>query len=51
MGLFAGLKQNIRFKDPTAFNLPRDIRNYFEGVKTGEEGEYEDMHNVKIVSK
>jgi hypothetical protein len=28
---------------PKAFSLPHDIRDYFEGVKTGEEGEYEEI--------
>ncbi|KAL8681570.1 MAG: hypothetical protein Q9186_002310 [Xanthomendoza sp. 1 TL-2023] len=29
-------------KTPTAYNLPRSLRNYYEGVITGEDGEYEE---------
>ncbi|KAJ9614118.1 hypothetical protein H2200_002254 [Cladophialophora chaetospira] len=28
---------------PKAYTLPLEIRNYYEGVRTGEEGEYEDV--------
>ncbi|RVX66983.1 hypothetical protein B0A52_09197 [Exophiala mesophila] len=28
---------------PKAFTLPLDVRDYFEGVRTGEEGEYEEV--------
>ncbi|OAP61823.1 hypothetical protein AYL99_04026 [Fonsecaea erecta] len=28
---------------PKAFSLPADIRDYFEGVRTGDEGEYEEV--------
>ncbi|KAI9809548.1 MAG: hypothetical protein M1827_006783 [Pycnora praestabilis] len=41
-GLFAVLLSNLLKKNPVAYNLPLDIREYFEGVKTGEEGEYEE---------
>ena len=30
-------------KNPTAFSLTRDISEYFEGVKVGPQGEYEDI--------
>ena len=32
----------LQKKNPSAFNLPKDIREYFEGVRTGTEGEYEE---------
>lgn len=35
--------------NPMAFRLPRDIRNYFDGVTTGEDGEYQEPHEVKPV--
>ncbi|KAI9675348.1 MAG: hypothetical protein M1817_001252 [Caeruleum heppii] len=40
--LFAVMLFNLEKKNPVAFNLPVRIREYFEGVKTGEEGEYQD---------
>lgn len=30
-------------KNPRAFRLPEDIRDLFEGVRTGPEGEYEEI--------
>ena len=41
-GLFAGLLGNLDKQNPIAFNLPNDIRDYFENVETGEDGEYLD---------
>jgi hypothetical protein len=41
-GLFSSLFQNLEKKNPVAYNLPVEIREYFEGVKTGDEGEYEE---------
>lgn len=41
-GLFAGLENDITVKNPSAYNLPHPVRDYFEGVKTGDEGEYEE---------
>ena len=38
----------MRSRNPTAFSLPQQMREHFEGVVVGEEGEYEDAHNVKI---
>ncbi|KAI9832674.1 MAG: hypothetical protein M1819_004259 [Sarea resinae] len=46
-GLFAALDANLEKKNPVAFHLPREIREYFEGVKTGEEGEYEEAVTQK----
>ena len=28
---------------PKAYTLPHDVREYFEGVRTGDEGEYEEV--------
>jgi len=39
-GLFSELQRHIAGKNPSSFKLPLDIRDYFEGVKTGEQGEY-----------
>ncbi|KAI9826312.1 MAG: hypothetical protein M1832_000229 [Thelocarpon impressellum] len=46
-GLFAGLLGHLERKNPVAYNLPADIREYFEGVKTGDEGEYEEAVTQK----
>jgi len=35
--------------NPVAFHLPKDIRNYFDGVSTGEDGEYQETSEVKPV--
>ncbi|KAG8531580.1 uncharacterized protein KY384_003210 [Bacidia gigantensis] len=47
-GIWTGLRKSITYRNPTAFHLPRDVRDYFEGVITGEEGEYDDLHNIRI---
>lgn len=41
-GVFSSLMYNMDEKNPTAYHLPYDVRDFFEGVKTGEEGEYEE---------
>ena len=42
-GLFGRICQQVDDVIPKAFSLPYDIREYFEGVKTGDEGEYEEI--------
>lgn len=41
-GLFAMLLSVVVKQNTTAFEVPEVIRDYFEGVKTGLEGEYEE---------
>ncbi|RDW65219.1 hypothetical protein BP5796_09911 [Coleophoma crateriformis] len=41
-GVFGILQSFMERKNPTSFHLKKDIREYFEGVKTGADGEYED---------
>lgn len=41
-GAFGALITVLEKKNPSAFHLPKDIREYFEGVRTGAEGEYEE---------
>lgn len=41
--MFGVLLSAIDRKNPRAFRLPERVRDYFEGVKTGPEGEYEDV--------
>ncbi|KAL8807816.1 MAG: hypothetical protein Q9182_000465 [Xanthomendoza sp. 2 TL-2023] len=41
-GVFPILLHSLATKTPTAYNLPRSLRNYYEGVITGEDGEYEE---------
>jgi hypothetical protein len=40
-GLFGELFGLLDSKGPAAFQLPKDIRDYFEGVATGERGDYQ----------
>ncbi|EMR90381.1 putative phd-finger domain-containing protein [Botrytis cinerea BcDW1] len=42
IGYFGPLLANMERKNPSAFHLPKAIREYFENVKTGTEGEYEE---------
>lgn len=48
-GTFDHLLYILEQKNPSAFHLPKDVREYFEGVKTGAEGEYEEgvVHKPK----
>ncbi|KAI0191450.1 hypothetical protein EV127DRAFT_480391 [Xylaria flabelliformis] len=41
-GIFGALATSLQRKNPRAFRLPESIREHFEGVKTGAEGEYEE---------
>ncbi|KAI1176294.1 hypothetical protein F4777DRAFT_547084 [Nemania sp. FL0916] len=41
-GIFASLVSSLQRKNASAFRLSEPIREYFEGVKTGAEGEYEE---------
>ena len=41
-GFLGRLSQKAESKNPVAFFNPVDIRNFFEGVKTGDEGEFQD---------
>ncbi|KAI8275429.1 hypothetical protein K4K56_001388 [Colletotrichum sp. SAR 10_98] len=42
-GPFGGLLNGLEKTNPRAFKLPRPVQLYFEGVKIGPEGEYEDV--------
>lgn len=42
-GVFGYLLNNLEKKNSSAFRLPADVRDYFEGVKTGADGEYEEI--------
>lgn len=46
-GVFDELETETSAKNPSAFILPVALREHFEGVKTGEEGEYEEANMVK----
>ena len=46
-GALDGLFGDLNKTNPIAFTLSRPVRDYFEGVKTGEEGEYEEASTVK----
>jgi len=45
--LFGQLLFQLETKCPRAFSLPSPIREYFEHVKTGNEGEYEEIQQAK----
>ncbi|KAK2009796.1 PHD-finger domain-containing protein [Colletotrichum eremochloae] len=42
-GPFGGLLNSLEKTNPQAFKLPQRVQLYFEGVKVGPEGEYEDI--------
>lgn len=42
-GLWSQLKTNFNRQNPVAYALPRRYRDYYEGVATGEDGEYLDV--------
>ena len=46
-GLFTMLEHNLAKQNPVAFSLPKSIREYYEGVGTGEDGEYEEVSAMK----
>ena len=46
-GVFGELTSKINERNPAAFHLPQAIRDYFDGVRTGDEGEYEDASVAK----
>jgi hypothetical protein len=43
VGLLGMVIRRVDDTIPKAYNLPSDIRDYFEGVRTGDEGEYEEV--------
>lgn len=50
-GLFSNLMDNIEKQNPSVFSLPRELRDHYEGVKTGEKGEYQDYTEVGLKTK
>ncbi|OBT76731.1 hypothetical protein VF21_03884 [Pseudogymnoascus sp. 05NY08] len=46
-GLFGELTMLVEKRNPSAFHLPFSIRDWFEGVRTGAEGEYEEGNPPK----
>ncbi len=42
-GIFASLLDTLDRKNPRSFRLPEDVREHFEGVRTGPDGEYEEI--------
>ena len=42
-GAFALLLEKLDSKNSSAFRLPASVREYFEGVRTGVDGEYEEI--------
>lgn len=50
-GAFGSLLESLEPKNSSAFRLPHIIRNYFEGVRTGVDGEYEEIVPVQKTSR
>ncbi|BFZ54520.1 hypothetical protein PYCC9005_001557 [Savitreella phatthalungensis] len=50
-GLWQQLMTNELTRDPVVYLPPADIRNFFEGVSTGELGVYSETRDVKSVRK
>ena len=48
--LFSSLFTDLVKENPKAYELPYSVREYFEGVKTGDEGEYEEAVTQKAKS-
>ncbi|KAK8088731.1 hypothetical protein PG997_003692 [Apiospora hydei] len=48
-GTFGSLLDNLDKTNSRAFGLPQDIRDYFENVRTGPDGEYEELPAGKPV--
>jgi hypothetical protein len=48
-GIFAALLPVLDKQSPVAFALPSEYREYFEGVKTGDDGEFEATNNGRIL--
>ena len=46
-GAFKELLERLDPKNSSAFRLPPAIRDYFEGMRTGVDGEYEDIVTVQ----
>ena len=42
-GIFSTLLANLEKGNPVAFSLPIDVRTFFEGVETGEAGEFREV--------
>lgn len=45
-GSFAPMLEKLDAKNSSAFRLPGPVRDRFEGVRTGVEGEYEEISNA-----
>ena len=45
-GAFGSLVGDLDARNSSAFRLPDGVRDYFEGVRTGVEGEYEEAVSV-----
>ena len=46
-GAFASLMASLARTNPRAFSLPKKLQTYFEGVKVGSNGEYEEHDGTK----
>ena len=42
-GAFSQMMDRLEARNSSAFRLPGPVRNHFEGVRTGPDGEYEEV--------
>lgn len=45
-GTFAVMLEKLDARNSSAFRLPGHVRDRFDGVRTGPDGEYEEIANV-----
>lgn len=50
-GLFSGLYENIEKQKLSVFSLPRELRDKYEGVRTGDKGEYQEYTQAGTKTK
>lgn len=46
-GIFEVLLGDLNKKNPVSYALPQHLREYYEGIKTGEDGEFEETNVMK----
>lgn len=50
-GAFGTLLETLDAKNSSAFRLPGSVREYFDGARTGVDGEYEEIVPVPKVTR
>lgn len=47
-GIWTKVLEQLHTRNPAAFALPKKLRDYFEGVVTTDEGEYDELPTFKL---